>query len=71
MIDKFSDFAYDITYMVMDTWHIEYREKTWNGKSSRLEAEREKLSPAESSFGKKVCEVHPGVGSVKGNGRVQ
>lgn len=28
LIDKSSDFAYDITYM-------EYRKKTWNGKSSR------------------------------------
>ena len=27
--------------------------------------EREKLSPAESSFGLQLCEVRPGVGPVK------
>ena len=27
--------------------------------------EREKLSPAESSFKGSICEVHPGVGPVK------
>lgn len=41
-------------------------EKTLNGKSNKAEVvEREKLSPAESSFRQKLCEVRPGVDLVK------
>ena len=36
-----------------------------NGKSSILKAAREGLSPAESSFKQKICEVHPGADFTK------
>ena len=40
--------------------------KTLNGKSNKVEmVKREKLSPAESSFRQKLCEVRPGVDPVK------
>ena len=40
-------------------------EKAKNGKSSILEAVRERLSPAESSLKRKICEVHPGADFAK------
>lgn len=40
--------------------------KTLNGRVTTGEAVREKLSPAESSFKRSSCEVHPGVDSVSG-----
>ncbi len=40
--------------------------KAENEKSSRLEAAREELSPAESSSKGRACEVHSGADSAKG-----
>lgn len=43
-----------------------YTRKTWNEKSSVFATVRERLSPAESSLQGRICEVHSGVGLVKG-----
>ena len=40
--------------------------KAMNEKSSLFGTVREKLSPAESSFQGRICEVHSGADSVKG-----
>ena len=49
--------------MIYHTW-----ERQGTGRVADQEAKREKLSSAESSFGENVCEVHPGVDSVKSIG---
>ena len=49
--------------MIYHTWERQGTERVTGG-----ETNREKLSSAESSFGENVCEVHPGVDSVKGIG---
>jgi len=41
------------------------KKKAENEKSSRFEAARERLSPAESSLEGRICEVHSGAGFVK------
>lgn len=41
-------------------------EKALNEESSLFGTVREKLSPAESSFQGRICEVHSGADSVKG-----
>lgn len=43
-----------------------YMEKAMNEKSSLFGTVREKLSPAESGFQGRICEVHSGADSVKG-----
>ena len=45
--------------------------KTKNGKSNLSETDREKPSPAESGFEGRICEVHPGVDSVKYSIRIR
>ena len=49
--------------MIYHTW-----ERQGTGRVADQETKREKLSSAESSFGENVCEVRPGVDSVKGIG---